>query len=59
MASLEWTAALVLDLPAMDSVHEEFVTLLAQVEAADDAQLCHLWDELITHTQHHFDQENR
>lgn len=59
MASLEWTAALMLDFPAMDSVHEEFVTLLAQVEAAGDAQLCLLWDELIAHTQQHFDQENR
>lgn len=59
MASLEWTAALMLDFPAMDSVHEEFVTLLARVEAADDVQLCPLWDELIAHTQQHFDQEDR
>ena len=59
MASLEWTAALMLDFPAMDSVHEEFVTLLARVEAAGDAQLCRLWDELIAHTQQHFDQEDR
>ena len=59
MASLEWTPALVLDLPAMDAVHEEFVALLGLVEAADDARLCALWDELIVHTQHHFDQEDR
>jgi len=49
MASLEWNAALILDFPVMDAVHEEFVTLLAQVEAAGDEQLCALWDELIAH----------
>ena len=59
MASLEWNAALILDFPVMDEVHEEFVTLLAQVEAAGDEQLCALWEELIAHTQHHFDQEDR
>ena len=59
MASLEWNAALILDFPVMDEVHEEFVTLLAQVEAAGDEQLCALWDELIAHTQQHFDQEDR
>lgn len=59
MASLEWNAALILDFPVMDAVHEEFVTLLLQVEAAGDEQLCALWDELIAHTQQHFDQEDR
>lgn len=59
MASLQWSSALVLDLPAMDAVHEEFVALLAQVQAAPDAQLPPLWDELIAHTQQHFDQEDR
>ncbi|RGE42103.1 hemerythrin [Comamonas testosteroni] len=59
MASLEWTPALVLDLPAMDRVHEEFVTLLGRVEAASDTHLRALWDELIEHTQLHFDQEDR
>ena len=59
MASLEWTPALVLDLPAMDMVHEEFVALLGKVEAALDQHLRALWDELIEHTQLHFDQEDR
>ena len=59
MASLEWTPALVLDLPAMDMVHEEFVALLGKVEAAPDQHLRALWDELIEHTQLHFDQEDR
>ncbi|WP_027014538.1 hemerythrin domain-containing protein [Comamonas composti] len=59
MAGLEWTQALVLNLPAMDAVHEEFVELLARTAAAPDEQLCALWDELIEHTQQHFDQEDR
>lgn len=59
MAVLEWSGALALELPAMDEVHQEFVLLLAEVEAADDAQLCVRWDELIAHTQVHFDQEDR
>ena len=59
MASLEWNAALILDFPVMDAVHEEFVALLAQVEAAADEQLCARWGELIAHTQQHFDQEDR
>ncbi|MDR0225710.1 MAG: hemerythrin [Burkholderiaceae bacterium] len=59
MAALEWSEALALELPAMDEVHQEFVLLLAEVEAAPDAQLCMRWDELIAHTQMHFDQEDR
>ncbi|QXZ08893.1 hemerythrin [Comamonas sp. Y33R10-2] len=59
MASLEWNASLIVDFPVMDEVHEEFVALLAQVEAAGDEQLRALWDVLIAHTQHHFDQEDR
>ena len=59
MAVLEWSEALALELPAMDEVHQEFVLMLAEVEAADDGQLCARWDELIAHTQVHFDQEDR
>ena len=59
MATLAWTDALALDVPAMDSTHQEFVDLLAQAEAADDAQLGVLWGELIAHTEGHFGQEDR
>lgn len=59
MAALQWGEALALELPAMDEVHQEFVLLLAEVEAAGDAQLRARWDELIAHTQGHFDQEDR
>lgn len=59
MAGLEWSGALALEMPVMDEVHQEFVLLLAEVESADDAQLCGRWDALIAHTQMHFDQEDR
>ena len=59
MAALEWSEALVLDLPQLDETHEEFVALLAGVERAVDAQLLARWQELIAHTEQHFGMEDR
>ena len=59
MATLEWNDALSVDLSAMDDTHQEFVDLLAQVEAASDAQLLPAWQALVTHTDGHFGQEDR
>ena len=56
---LEWSSALVLDMPIMDDTHQEFVELLAQVTQANDAALLPSWSALIAHTQKHFDQEDR
>jgi len=58
MANLEWSDALALDLPAMDDTHQEFVELLAKVEAAPDAKLLEQWTELIDHTDDHFGRED-
>lgn len=58
MAALEWSDALALDLPLMDDTHREFVELLAQVEQADDTTVVQQWQALITHTEHHFGQED-
>lgn len=58
MAQLEWTDALVLDVAEMDRTHQEFVELLAQVQAAPDDTLTSLWAELIAHTENHFGQED-
>ena len=58
MALLEWSGALVLDLPVMDETHEEFVELLALVEVAPDDALTAAWDVLITHTEAHFGRED-
>ncbi len=59
MATLEWSADLEMNLPAMDDTHREFVDLLAAVESAPDDQLLALWQGLITHTEGHFGQEDR
>ncbi len=59
MTELLWSDALLLDLPAMDETHREFVDLLAVVAEADDAGLCDAWSALIDHTEGHFGQEDR
>ena len=59
MALLEWSETLALDLPMMDDTHQEFVELLAVVEAAPDDALAAAWDTLIAHTDDHFGREDR
>ncbi|HET8747373.1 MAG TPA: hemerythrin domain-containing protein [Ramlibacter sp.] len=54
MPALPWTDGLKLGLPIMDTTHQEFVDLLARAEAADDASLPALWNELVEHTTEHF-----
>lgn len=58
MAALEWSDALALDLPLMDTTHQEFVDLLAAVEAASDEGLLAAWQALVDHTDQHFGQED-
>lgn len=59
MPSLVWSDALSLSMPAMDATHQEFVELLARVEAADDAGLLAAWRTLIDHTDEHFAREDQ
>lgn len=59
MPVLEWSDALSLDLPLMDDTHREFVDLLAHVSQAPDDTLLAAWNELVEHTQDHFDREDR
>jgi hemerythrin-like metal-binding protein len=59
MPSLVWSDALSLSMPVMDATHQEFVDLLATVEASDDAHLLGHWQALIAHTQEHFDREDQ
>jgi len=60
MASLEWSAALLLELPVMDTTHREFVELLAAAEAAPAGQPQQdAWQALIEHTEDHFGREDR
>lgn len=59
MAALEWSQELALDNAHMDSIHQEFVTLLAEVECATDSGLLSAWQSLVEHTEAHFGQEDR
>ena len=55
---LAWTEALNLAMPVMDETHEEFVELLASVQAAQDAQLVERFRALVDHTHDHFARED-
>lgn len=59
MSALAWSDEFVLDVPAMDDTHREFVALLADVVHATDNALCTAWQNLLTHTQEHFDREDQ
>ena len=56
---LQWSASLSLDMPLMDSTHQEFVALLGEVATAPDTALLTRWALLIDHTQEHFDREDQ
>lgn len=58
MPALPWSEALELGLSFMDNTHREFVDLLARAEAAADADLPAVWNELVDHTADHFGQED-
>lgn len=57
--ALEWSEEYVLNLPQMDATHEEFVELLADVEAASDHGLLPAWQALVEHTDAHFGREDQ
>lgn len=59
MPTLNWSPDFALGVAEMDATHHEFVDLLAEVEAADDAALIARWQALVEHTQVHFDNEDR
>ncbi len=58
MPALPWTEGLELGLSFMDETHKEFIDLLARAEAADDAGLPLVWEELVAHTADHFGRED-
>lgn len=62
MSALAWTDELALNHPQMDTTHQEFVDLLAQADAALDADGATLrahFEALVEHTVAHFEQEDR
>jgi len=59
MPALQWSEDFVLDLAPMDATHQEFVELLATVEDASDGAVMHAWQQLVEHTEDHFNREDR
>jgi len=59
VATLVWSEALSLSMPAMDDTHREFVDLLAAVQQSPDAQLVEAWQALLAHTEDHFGREDQ
>jgi len=57
--TLQWSDALNLDMPLMDSTHQEFVDLLSAVVTAPDSALLERWSTLIAHTDEHFGLEDQ
>lgn len=58
MNTVEWSDALALDFEPMDSVHREFVDLLALAQNAPDATLPQAWAAVLAHTEQHFGRED-
>ena len=57
-APLAWGDQYLLGYGPIDEVHEEFVTLVGQMQTAPDAELPALLDRFAEHLQQHFDMEN-
>jgi len=57
--ALEWSDDFVLNVPQMDSTHQEFVELLETVETASDGAVVSAWQDLVAHTDDHFSREDR
>lgn len=58
MNTVEWSDALLLDFEPMDSVHREFVDLLALAQTAPDDTLATTWRAVVAHTVQHFGSED-
>lgn len=58
MNTVEWSDALLLEFEPMDTVHREFVDLLAMAQSAPDATLAKSWAAVVEHTVHHFGRED-
>ncbi len=59
MTRLQWSAALSLDMPAIDDGHQRLVELLDLAHEARDTSLVDRWRDLFTHTALIFEREDR
>lgn len=54
---MRWSDAYLLGYAPMDAIHEEFVTLVGQLQTAPDAELPRLLDAFSEHAKKHFAEE--
>ncbi|MGY6274348.1 bacteriohemerythrin [Methylomonas sp. MgM2] len=59
MALIDAASLNLVGYPAIDSDHQEFVSLLNQLDGADNADFPALFRQLFEHTEHHFAMENQ
>jgi hemerythrin len=59
MALIEKTGLLKVGYELIDNDHDEFISLLNQMDAAANADFPALFQQLYEHTEQHFDRENR
>jgi len=59
MALIEKTDVLIVGYDLIDNDHDEFVSLLNRLDAADNANFPALFKQLHEHTEQHFDRENQ
>lgn len=56
--SIQWVDTFLLGHQQMDDVHQEFVTLLGQLQCAPQADMAARLEALAAHTRAHFEMEN-
>jgi len=60
MSIIKWSDnEFLLGMPVMDDTHKEFIILVNKLSDAPDELFSSLFDELTTHTQQHFQQEEK
>jgi hemerythrin len=59
MALIEKTGVLTVGYDPIDNDHDEFISLLNQLDSAGNADFSALFQQLYEHTEQHFDRENR
>ena len=59
MALIEKTSLLKVGYELIDNDHDEFISLLNQLDAAGNADFPALFQQLYEHTEQHFDRENQ
>lgn len=58
MQTAQWSDALRLDYPPLDTMNRELMERLARAQAATDAELPQAWADLVAHVATHFGQED-